>query len=70
LYLQNSKVRAKDVVIELVFHGHSKCKRINERQRNKEQATIELIEHYEMFHGDLINNESEKEDNEFLMDSN
>jgi hypothetical protein len=53
----------------LVLHGHSKSKRINKRQRNKEEATIELIEHYEMFHGALINNDSEDEDNEFLMDS-
>ena len=45
-----------DVVNELVAHGQARTKKINNRQRNKDEAILELLEHYEQKHNDLILN--------------
>ncbi len=49
-------INKSEIIKELVFHGHNRTKVIAGKQRNKEQAHAELLEHYETFHLDFIRN--------------
>ncbi len=38
------------IVEEIVVHGLKRYKKINGKQRNKNESKKELYEHYQMFH--------------------
>jgi hypothetical protein len=62
-------INKSEIIKELVFHGHNKTKIISGKQRNKEQANNELLEHYEHFHNDFIkNSENDFEEEDISID--
>ena len=62
-------INKSEIIKDLVFHGHNRTKVIAGKQRNKEQAHTELLEHYETFHLDFITNlETNNEEADVSMD--
>jgi hypothetical protein len=65
-FFNNKGYTKKEIVTELVLHGHNSTKKINRKQRNKQQANDELFKHYEEFHDEIIqdsqNNQDDDED--------
>ena len=62
-------INKSEIIKDLVFLGHNRTKVIAEKQRNKEQALTELLEHYETFHLDFITNlETNNEEADVSMD--
>jgi hypothetical protein len=50
----------------MVLHGLNATKKINGKQRNKDQANMELCKHYEEFHEEIVqdcqNNQDDDDD--------